>query len=124
MSILSNWGNTPIMAVLRDIYLTLENQPVALPDRSGLASPDAFSANLGRYQFDESALRQALQMDNSILRLHVSDNKVFLNDELMAAGEESGTLRLTYTEELVIGFDDETMVLRINGQKLLGERIR
>ena len=63
-------------------------------------------------------------MDNSILRLHVSDNKLFLDDELMAAGEQSGTLRLTYTEELVIGFDNETMVLRINGQKLLGERIR
>ena len=124
VSILSNWGNTPIMAMLRDIYLILENQPVALPDRSGLASPEAFSAYLGRYQFDESALRQALQMDNSILRLHVSDNKLFLDDELMAAGEQSGTLRLTYTEELVIGFDNETMVLRINGQKLLGERIR
>lgn len=124
VSILSNWGNTPIMAMLRDIYLTVEGQQVALPDRNGLASPEAFSGYLGRYQFDESALRRALQIDNGILRLHVSDNKVFLDDELMAAGEEAGTLRLTYTEELVIGFENETMVLRINGQVLLGERIR
>jgi CubicO group peptidase (beta-lactamase class C family) len=123
VSILSNWGNTPIMPMLRDVYLTLQGQQVALPDRDGLASVEVFADHLGVYQFDEQALRQALQADDGLMRLHESDGRLFLDDELMANGDGPKQLRLTYTDELIVNLEADAMVIQIGGQSLRGQRL-
>ncbi|AKS42349.1 serine hydrolase domain-containing protein [Wenzhouxiangella marina] len=122
IGLVSNWGNTPILDLLRDVYLSLKGQDVRLPSRDQLASVEEFRARLGLYRFDEEQLRQTLQVADGLVRLHSVDGKLFMDDELMARGE-GGALRLTYTDELQIRFEDDAMWLEINGQRLRGERV-
>lgn len=123
IGVTSNWGNTPILALLRDLFLRLTGESVAPPDIGNLADPADFEAKHGRYQFDADLLRQTLQAEDSVLRLHAVEGKLFLDDELLAKGV-NGTLRLTYTNELLIRFEGEDLVLDIAGQVLRGERLR
>lgn len=122
IAIVSNWGNTPILALLRDLFLTLDGRSVDPPTRDALADPEDYRTRLGAYRFDEEALRHALQTDDGIVRLHAHEGRLFLDDELLARGPD-GTLRLTYTGELSISFDDASMTLEIGGRRLVGERI-
>jgi hypothetical protein len=61
-------------------------------------------------------------MEDSVLRLHSVDGKLFLDGELLARGAE-GSLRLTYTDELEIRFEDDALLLAIAGQTLRGDRV-
>ncbi len=122
IAIMTNWGNTPILDMLRDVYLTMSGVEVNLPDSSSLASPADFRTRLGRYRFDEERLRIHLQMENPVVSLLAVDDRLFLNDELMK-NQGDGMLGLTYTNELEISFEENSMVLVINGNRLEGERI-
>lgn len=122
IGIVSNWGNTPILDLLRDLFLALNGQRVQPPSADRLADPADYREALGRYAFDEQALRTALQAEDGTIRLHAVDGRLFMDDELMARGPD-GTLTLTYTDELVIGVADGTMTLELGGQRLEGRRI-
>ena len=123
IGIVSNWGNTPILQLLRDIYLSVKGQDIQPPSSTMLAKPSNHRAQLGSYAFDAETLRTALQIIDGELRLHVHEGKLFLDDELLVAGPD-GTLALTYTDELVIRLDGDCMTLEIGGQSLKGTRIR
>ena len=122
IAITSNWGNTPILKMLADIYLTLKGQEVAPPDANRLAKPSSFAEQLGTYRFDAEQTQIHLGMDTATIKLHAHENKLFMNDELMANKGE-GVIGLTYTDELTIHFDGAKMVIRINGNELVGERV-
>ncbi|MDN3689355.1 hypothetical protein [Cyclobacterium jeungdonense] len=121
IAITSNWGNTPILELLRDLYLTSRGQPVPLPAEDQLADPATYKADLGRYAFAREELLKHLGMDREQLRLHAFEGRLFLDDELLAAGE--GYLRLTYTDELKLFFKDRQLILEINGNRLIGNRV-
>ncbi|WP_439483420.1 hypothetical protein [Cyclobacterium plantarum] len=120
IGITSNWGNTPILQLLRDLYLTARGQPVSLPSDDGLADPGAYPDQMGQYTFVRGELKKHLGMDLEQLRLHAFEGRLFLDDELLAAGE--GYLRLTYTDELKIFFKNQQMIIEINGNTLIGNR--
>ncbi|SHM45004.1 CubicO group peptidase, beta-lactamase class C family [Cyclobacterium lianum] len=120
IGITSNWGNTPILQLLRDLYLTARGQPVSLPSDDGLADPGAYSDRMGQYTFVRGELKKHLGMDREEIRLHEFEGRLFLDDELLAAGE--GYLRLTYTDELKIFFKNQQMIIEINGNTLIGNR--
>lgn len=122
IAILSNWGNTPILPLLRDLYLTTKGQEVQAPNADQLARPEAFSSYLGVYQFSPGELTKHLGMEEDQIVLQEYAGKVFLNEELMASKDQKH-LQLTYTEELKISFQDRQMIILINGQQLAGERV-
>lgn len=123
IAITSNWGNTPILNMLADIYLTLKGQMIEPPDANKLAKPADYQQQLGSYRFDPEQTKMHLGMATETIKLHAHENKLFMNDELMANKGE-GVIDLTYTDELTIRFDGERMVIRINGNELVGERLR
>jgi CubicO group peptidase (beta-lactamase class C family) len=123
IGIVSNWGNTPILDLLRDLFLTLNGREVAAPSSDLLADAADYRGQLGRYRFDAQQLRTALQADDDVMRLHEHQGRVFLDDELMARGE-NGTLRLTYTDELVVRVGDDVLVIEIGGRRLQGRKLR
>jgi CubicO group peptidase (beta-lactamase class C family) len=122
IGIVSNWGNTPILDLLRDLFLALNGQSVEPPSADRLADPDDYRPHFGRYAFDDQALRTALQADDDVIRLHESGGRLFMDDELMARGAE-GALTLTYTDELVIRVGDGALTLEVGGKKLVGQRV-
>lgn len=122
IAITSNWGNTPILNMLADIYLTLKGQMVEPPDANKLAKPANYQQQLGSYRFNPEQTKMHLGMATETIKLHAHENKLFMNDELMANKGE-GVIGLTYTDELTIRFDRERMVIRINGNELVGERL-
>lgn len=121
IAIVSNWGTFPILDLLRDLFLVTQGQEVALPDGRNLARPEALSSQLGRYRFDADALRSALQAEDGDMVLHAFEGRVFLDDELLAVKSE-GVYGLTYTDELTLRFEDDALVLSINGRSLRGQR--
>lgn len=126
IAIVSNWGNTPILGLLRDLYLSMKGQAVTPPARDLLADPATFEDALGEYEFDASELRAALQTDDGRIRLHAVDGRLFMDEELLARGPD-GTLSLTYTDELVVrpagdGPDGRRLHLEIGGKTLIGVR--
>ncbi|GAB4198579.1 MAG: hypothetical protein Tsb002_33610 [Wenzhouxiangellaceae bacterium] len=121
VAILSNWGNTPILQILRDVFLSLNGETVAPPTHQSLARPADYQTYMGRYAFDPDELRQSLQIEDSVIRVHEFDGKLFMNEELLAQGE-NGELKLTYTDELLIRFEQKRMIITINGRQLIGQR--
>ena len=123
--IVSNWGNTPILGLLRDLYLTMKGQTVTPPAVDLLADPVQFAEVVGEYRFDQSELRAALQTDDGRVRVHAVEGKLFMDDELLVKGPDN-TIRLTYTDELVIrpinGPSGRRLQLEIGGKTLVGVR--
>lgn len=120
IGITSNWGNTPILQLLRDLYLTVKGQEVPLPSEDALARPAAYAAQLGTYHFARKELSRHLGMDRSTVTLQAFEGRLFLNDELLAQGDDY--LRLTYTDELQIRIAGAQMVININGNILTGKK--
>lgn len=118
IGITSNWGNTPILALLRDLYLSLRGVEVELPTTDTLAKPENYVQQLGTYEFDQATLMQNLGLDKSTIQLQEFEGKVFLDDELLT--DHNGMLRLTYTDELTIRFEKSLMILEMNGQVMKG----
>jgi len=121
IGITSNWGNTPILQLLQDLYLTIKGQRVPLPSQDALAKPASFKEQIGAYQFNREDLTKHLGIDQSFLTLQEFEGRLFLDDELLAQEEEH--LRLTYTNELQIRFDGGQMIIQINGNTVIGERV-
>jgi CubicO group peptidase (beta-lactamase class C family) len=122
IAITSNWGNTPVLNMLGDIFMLLQGQQVTPPDSNQLAKSVNFASNIGSYQFDPQQLQQQLMMAESVIKLHAFEGKLFLNDELLTSKGE-GVLGLTYTDELRITFDGAQMVIEINGNRLVGDKL-
>jgi CubicO group peptidase (beta-lactamase class C family) len=121
IGITSNWGNTPILQLLQGLYLTIKGQTVQLPAQDALAKPASVSDQIGTYRFDKEALTKHLGIDRSQLKLQAFEGRLFLDDELMA--REDDFLRLTYTNEMQIRFEADQMIIRINGNTIIGERV-
>lgn len=121
IAITSNWGNTPILNMLADVCLTLKGRQVEPPEARQLAQPKDYEQYLGVYVFDAVQMKMHLGMNAETVKLHTFENKLFMNDELMATKGE-GVIGLTYTDELTIEFGDKTMLITINGNELKGAR--
>jgi CubicO group peptidase (beta-lactamase class C family) len=122
IAIVSNWGNFPILDLLRDLFLITQGQEIARPDGRDLPRPDALASVLGRYQFDADALRTALQAEDDELVVQVFEGRVFLDDELLAVKSE-GVYGLTYTDELTLRFENQQLILTIDDRELRGRRM-
>ena len=123
IAITSNWGNTPLFDILRNLFLTTSGQSVELPDKSQFAKPQTFKAYLGEYQFDPDLISKHLQVNQSVFTLHQHQNKLYLNDDLLV-NKNKGQLGFIYTDELIIKFDDKAnMVININGNQLIGQNL-
>lgn len=121
IGITSNFGNLPVLAMLRDLLLTLDGEDVQLPAKDQLARPEAFLARLGTYCFDTEALRANLGIQHPCLELHAVDGRLFLDDELLV-NKGDGLVGLSYTDELTIGIKNSTMTITMNGVTLEGIR--
>ena len=122
IGITSNWGNTPILNLLRDIFFITRGNNVELPSTNYLANPNNYQDKLGTYKFEQEKLKKNLGINKTSLKLHVFENKLFLNDELLAKKEDD-RLGLTYTDELVISFDQDKMKILINDNLIIGKKI-
>ncbi|SMO40604.1 serine hydrolase domain-containing protein [Gracilimonas mengyeensis] len=122
IAVVSNWGNTPVLDILRDLYLSSLGQDVTPPESKQLANPAEYKEHLGLYQFDPEQMKTYLQMESSQVRLRNVDGKLFMNEEVLAKHED-GTLGLAYTRELGIHFEANKMILIINGNELVGEKV-
>jgi CubicO group peptidase (beta-lactamase class C family) len=120
IGITSNWGNTPVLKLLADLYLLTKGESISPPERNSLAKADDFEDWLGTYTFDPAVLQQHLMMDKHQLKLHSFDGKVFLDDELMAK-KPDGKLGLTYTDELLLWVDKGKMTITINGNTIVSQ---
>ncbi|MEW9798620.1 serine hydrolase domain-containing protein [Alteromonas sp. CYL-A6] len=121
IAITSNWGNTPILPMLRDVFLLSKGQPVDLPQRTHLADPSTFTADFGSYTFEPGQLKKHLGADSDTVTLHEFDGRLFMNEELLAA-KSNRTLGLTYTDEVSIRVGKGHMQIVINGISLEGVR--
>ncbi|MBE1300616.1 MAG: serine hydrolase [Alteromonadaceae bacterium] len=123
IAITSNWGNTPILPMLRDIYLLSRGKKVEAPTTDNLANAQRYSKHLGDYLFNAEQLQQQLGVNSGKLRLHAVNGKLFLDDELLTQ-QTVNNLGLTYTAEVTIQLPSTTqMLININGNKLLGTKI-
>ncbi|WP_459073491.1 serine hydrolase [Halocola ammonii] len=120
IGIVSNLGTFPILNLLRDLYLTVKGEQVEPPSSKNLAKPNDYRARLGVYHFDPEVLKKHLMIDKSQIKLHSFEGKLFLDDELLVQ-QPSGKLTLTYTNELTIDFEDDKMVIEINGNRIVSE---
>lgn len=123
IGILSNWGNTPVLDILRDLYLTVKGQAIDPPTSEMLADPDKYSAHFGTYVFDPEKMRTYLQKENNRIVVREIDGKLFMDDELLAQ-KENGVLGLTYTNEVRIYFKGDKMILEINENQLIGTLVQ
>ena len=121
IAITSNWGNTPVLKMLGDLYMLSLGQTVTPPDSKALARSQDYTNQTGDYDFDAEAVRVHLGMDDPVITLQAFEGKLFMNDELLAQ-KDSGILGLTYTEEIQITFTDKTMRIAINGNVLEGKK--
>ncbi|MDC8831993.1 serine hydrolase domain-containing protein [Alteromonas gilva] len=121
IAITSNWGNTPILPLMGDIFMAINDLQYAIPDTNMLPSADRYQPFLGRYVFKADELQRHLMMDSNIVTLQSVDGKLFLNDELLAKKPDD-KLGLTYTNELTIAFKDQQIIIEINGNTLVGTR--
>ena len=119
IAITANWGNTPILQMLSDLFLISAGQNPEPPASRNLARPNNYTAQLGLYEFNRDDLKKHLGMDKSTIKLQPFAGKLFLNDELLAQ-KESGLLGLTYTDELTIAFKGNRMIITINGNRIVG----
>lgn len=87
-----------------------------------MAKPASYAGQMGTYRFDQEALTKHLGINRSQLKLQEFKGRLFLDDELMA--REDDYLRLTYTNEMQIRFEADQMIIQINGNTVIGERVR
>lgn len=118
IGITSNWGNTPILQLLRDLYLAITNKDVVLPSENKLANPNSYKRQIGTYIFDKKELTKHLGIKRAKIVLHEVDGRLFLDDELLA--EEANFLMLTYTNELKIKFNGDKMIINMNDNTIEG----
>ncbi|WP_414829275.1 serine hydrolase domain-containing protein [Alteromonas sp. H39] len=121
IAITSNWGNTPVLKMLGDLYMLSVGQSVTPPNNKTLAHPKDYAKQTGQYYFDAEAVRVHLGMEDPVITLQSFEGKLFLNDELLSE-KDTGVLGLTYTEEFQISFKEDTMRIVINGNVLEGKR--
>ena len=122
IGITSNWGNTPIFNILRDLYLNAFEEKITLPEKSNLASADTYQKYFGSYQFNPEEVKKHIQAKNSVFVLHEINGKLFLDDELLVE-KNAGQLGFTYTDELTIRFlENRKMQILINGNSLSGKK--
>jgi CubicO group peptidase (beta-lactamase class C family) len=119
IGILSNWGNTPILDILRDVYLTVKNQEITLPTVKNLADPERYSSQLGTYIFNADQMKTYLQAEDNRVKVRNIDGKLFMDDELLMNKGE-GKLGLTYTDEVIIYFENNRLIIQINDNIMSG----
>jgi CubicO group peptidase (beta-lactamase class C family) len=113
----SNWGNLPVLNLLRDLFLTLEGGNPTLPDTRSLASPRDYEENLGTYQFENGILSTQLGMVGNTIVLQAIEDRLFLQDEILVKKAEN-KLGLSYTDEVLIWFERDRMHIQINENHL------
>ncbi|MGJ5641303.1 serine hydrolase domain-containing protein [Formosa sp. S-31] len=118
IGITTNWGNTPILQLLRDLYLTIRNKDIALLSEDKLANPTAFKRQIGTYIFNKEELTKHLGIKRTKITLQEVNGRLFLDDELLAA--DGNILKLTYTNELKIEFNGDKMVINMNDNIIEG----
>ena len=118
IGITTNWGNTPILQLLGDLYLTIRNKDIALPSEDKLANPAAFKSQIGTYIFNKEELTKHLGIKRSKITLQEVNGRLFLDDELLA--QEGKVLKLTYTNELKIMFNGDKMIINMNDNIIEG----
>ncbi len=121
IAITSNWGNTPILQLLGDLYLTIRGEDIALPSETELANPASYKGQIGTYFFNEEELTRHLGIKRTRLVLQEVDGRLFLDDELLT--ERDASLRLTYTNELKIEFTGNKMVINLNENIIEGTKL-
>ena len=121
IGIASNWGNTPILQLLRDLYLTIKNKDVTLPSEGELANPASYKSQVGTYIFNKEELTRHLGVKRNKIVLQEVDGRLFLDDELLA--EKDDFLRLTYTNELKISFNGDKMIINMNDNIIEGIKL-
>jgi CubicO group peptidase (beta-lactamase class C family) len=122
IALTSNWGNTPILQMLRDIFLTLEGQDVKPPSQDALATPNTYREWLGTYRFKEGELKAALNHPEDEIQIFEFEGKLFMDNEVLAE-QEPNQLRLTYTQELQLFHQGNSLILTISGRRLEGKLI-
>jgi len=121
IGITSNWGNTPILQLLSDLYLTIRNRDVELPSEDELANPDLYKNQIGAYIFHKEELAKHLGINRDKILLQEVNGRLFLDDELLAEGGDF--LKLTYTNELKVEFSGDEMIININGNIIKGNKL-
>lgn len=121
IGITSNWGNTPILQLLRDLYLTIRNIDVKLPPEDELANPGSYKSQIGAYIFDKGELAKHLGIKRDKMLLQEVNGRLFLDKELLA--EAGDSLKLTYTNELKIEFSGDKMIINVNGNIIKGKKL-
>ncbi|TRZ42453.1 serine hydrolase domain-containing protein [Robertkochia solimangrovi] len=121
IGITSNWGNTPILQLLRDLYLTIRNKDIALPSEDMLANPGSFKSQIGTYIFNKEELTKHLGIKRTKITLQEINGHLFLDDELLAA--DGNVLKLTYTDELKIEFNGNKMIINMNDNIIEGNKL-
>lgn len=122
IALTSNWGNTPILQMLRDIFLTLEGQDVKPPSQDALAKPSNYREWVGVYRFKEGELKSALNHPKDEIQIFEFEGKLFMGNEVLAE-QEPNQLRLTYTQELQLFHENNTLILTLNGKRLEGKQV-
>lgn len=122
IGIIANWGNTPILDILRDLYLTIKGEQIELPSIKNLANPKDYKSYFGNYNFDADKISSLLQKEDNLISVREIDGKVFMDDELLVQ-KEKGILGLTYTDEVKIYFNENTMRIEINDNQIIGKKI-
>lgn len=121
--ITSNWGNTPILQMLRDTFMMMRDVEVSLPTKDNLASIDKFSSWLGLFEFNQTELTKHLGLNQSVMKIHTFNEVLFLDDELLAVKSDK-KLGLTYTDELTISLNGDKLSIVINDNELIGKRLK
>lgn len=122
VGITSNWGNTPILQLLRDVYLTIRNKDIALPSEAELANPASYKSQIGTYIFNKDELTSHLGIERAKIIFQEVEGHLFLDDELLT--EKDDFLQLTYTNELKIEFKDDKMIINMNGNIIEGIKLQ
>jgi CubicO group peptidase (beta-lactamase class C family) len=123
IGITSNFGNVPVLDLLRDLLFAADSVAFDLPDAANLARPEDHRDMLGRYCFDGEALRQLIGIEAPCVTLHEVDGRLFLEDELLSDMGQ-GRLGLSYTRELWILPVEGKMIISLNGTEITGKRER
>ncbi|CAI8154831.1 MAG: Uncharacterised protein [Pseudidiomarina mangrovi] len=123
IAITSNWGNTPILQIMAGLFLIINDLDYQVPNKQHLPVAADYSWALGRYSFPPQALQTQLMYDSDNMVLQLIDGRLFLNEDLLVSKSDQ-RLGFSYTDELLIEFKREQMIITINGHQLVGQRVR
>lgn len=122
IAITSNWGNTPILQMMAGLFFIINDLDYQLPSQQNLPRAEDYRSALGRYRFAGDTLQTQLMYDGDTMVLQLVDGRLFLNEDLLVSKAEQ-RLGFAYTDELLIEFKPEQMIITINGHRLVGQRI-